>query len=154
MNLSQKGINLLKSIETLSLTPYDDARPKAGPIKDWCEGATIGYGHLVLRGENFSSGITEEQADAMLVRDSTKAINDASSIYASYKMKTPYMAQLVLVEMVFQMGKGGVQQFTGMLGAMAQGNYRLAAAHIRNSAWYGQTTRRAEFMARRLEACQ
>lgn len=115
---------------------------------------TIGYGHLVLRGENFSSGITEEQADAMLVRDSTKAINDASSIYASYKMKTPYMAQLVLVEMVFQMGKWGVQQFTGMLGAMAQGNYRLAAAHIRNSAWYGQTTRRAEFMARRLEACQ
>ena len=42
MNLSQKGINLLKSIETLSLTPYDDAKHKAGIITDWCEGASIG----------------------------------------------------------------------------------------------------------------
>lgn len=115
---------------------------------------TIGYGHLILRGEDFRNGITEPEADSMLVRDSTKAINDASSIYASYKMKTPYMAQLVLVEMVFQMGKGGVLKFKGMLNAMAEGNYRLAASHIRSSLWYKQTTRRAEFMARRLEACQ
>lgn len=115
---------------------------------------TIGYGHLITSGENFNSGITEEEANAMLVRDSTKAINDAKSIYASYNMKTPYIAQQVLCQMVFQMGKGGVQKFKGMLGCLAKNDYRGAAAHIRDSAWYRQTTRRAELMARRIEACQ
>jgi len=37
---------------------------------------------------------------------------------------------------------------------MANGDYKAAAAGIRNSAWYRQTTRRAEVMARRLEAAQ
>lgn len=115
---------------------------------------TIGYGHLIVGGENFSGGITEQEANDMLVRDSSKAIYDAKSIYASYKMKTPYMAQQVLCQMVFQMGKGGVMKFKSMLSEMAKGNYKQAAAQIRNSAWYRQTTRRAELMARRLEACQ
>ena len=115
---------------------------------------TIGYGHLIVNGENFSGGITEQEANDMLVRDSSKAIYDAKSIYASYKMKTPYMAQQVLCQMVFQMGKGGVMKFKMMLSEMAKGNYKQAAAQIRNSAWYRQTTRRAELMARRLEACQ
>lgn len=115
---------------------------------------TIGYGHLIISGENFSGGITEQEANDMLVRDSTKAINDAKSIYASYNMKTPYMAQQVLCQMVFQMGKGGVLKFKTMLSCLAKGDYKQAAAQIRNSAWYRQTTRRAELMARRIEACQ
>ena len=56
--------------------------------------------------------------------------------------------------MVFQMGKGGVAKFKNTLKAMADGDYKGAAAGIRNSAWYRQTTRRAEVMARRVESCQ
>ncbi|HCQ0858451.1 TPA: glycoside hydrolase family protein [Escherichia coli] len=115
---------------------------------------TIGYGHLIVGGEDFSGGITEAEAEAMLVRDSTQAINDAKSIYAAWDLKTPVIAQQVLCQMVFQMGKYKVQKFKGMLGCLAKGDYRGAAAHIRSSAWYRQTTRRAELMARRIEACQ
>ena len=41
-----------------------------------------------------------------------------------------------------------------MFKALQQGNYRLAAHSIRDSLWYRQTTRRAETMARYMEACQ
>lgn len=115
---------------------------------------TIGYGHLITASDNFAGGIDEAQADALLQKDLVRTVNDAKSIYAQYKMKTPYIVQIVLTEMVFQMGKGGVLKFKNTLQAIANGDYKAAAAGIRNSAWYKQTTRRAEVMARRLEAAQ
>ncbi len=60
--LSGKGIELLKSIEELSIKPYDDQTGKA--IKNWVKGATIGYGHLIGKAEweTYKNGITESQA--------------------------------------------------------------------------------------------
>ncbi len=115
---------------------------------------TIGYGHLVTASDNFSNGITEDQANALLLKDLSRTIRDAKSIYAQYNMKTPYIVQIVLTEMVFQMGKSKVLKFKNTLKAMAEGDYKSAAAGVRNSAWYRQTPRRAEVMARRLEAAQ
>ena len=114
---------------------------------------TIGYGHLIRPGESFPNGISIEEAEKMLQQDIIKSISDAKKIYASYNMNTPYMIQLILTEMVFQMGAGKVRKFTGTLGAMARGDYRAAAAGMRNSLWYTQTTRRAETLARRVEKC-
>ncbi|SFK63690.1 type VI secretion system secreted protein VgrG [Nitrosomonas aestuarii] len=64
---SDKGINLLKSIEVLKLKPYDDDTGRL--ITEWCDGATIGYGHLITQREwqtfcnGYLSGITEYYAD-------------------------------------------------------------------------------------------
>lgn len=115
---------------------------------------TIGYGHLITANDNFAGGIDEAQADALLQKDLVRTVRDAQSIYAQYNMKTPYICQIVLTEMCFQMGKGKVQKFKNTLSAMAKGDYKSAAAGIRNSAWYSQTPRRAEVMARRVESCQ
>ena len=115
---------------------------------------TIGYGHLITASDNFAGGIDEAQADALLQKDLVRTVRDAQSLYAQYNMKTPYICQIVLTEMCFQMGKGKVAKFKNTLAAMARGDYKGAAAGIRNSAWYRQTTRRAEIMARRVESCQ
>lgn len=115
---------------------------------------TIGYGHLITANDNFAGGIDEPTADALLQKDLVRTVNDAKSIYAQYNMKTPYIVQIVLTEMVFQMGKGNVLQFRNTLKNLAAGNYKAAAAGIRDSLWYRQTTRRAEIMAQRVEACQ
>lgn len=115
---------------------------------------TIGYGHLVRPGENFSTGITESQAETILTKDLNTTVNDSKSIYARYNMKTPYIAQIVLTEMVFQLGKGGVLNFKRFLRALADNNYALAAKEMRNSLWYKQTPRRAEILARRIQSCQ
>ena len=76
MNISNKGINWLKSYEGKVVAKngrhviYDDKTGR--PIPDGCPlppGATIGYGHLVRPGENFRDGISECQATAILCTD-------------------------------------------------------------------------------------
>jgi GH24 family phage-related lysozyme (muramidase) len=67
--LSDKGINLLKSIEKLRTKPYDDQT--GNEIKTWVEGATIGYGHLIAKVEwqKYQNGITESQAFMLFKSD-------------------------------------------------------------------------------------
>lgn len=105
---------------------------------------TIGYGHLILAGEDFSAGMTEAQADEMLRRDLERTVHDAKSIAASYKMRIPKTAQIVLCEMVFQLGRGGVMNFRNMLKALAANDYDTAAEEMRDSLWHQQTPNRVD----------
>lgn len=61
--ISEKGLRLLKGIETLRLMPYDDQTGKE--TKVWTMGATIGYGHLINQAEwgAYKNGITETAAN-------------------------------------------------------------------------------------------
>lgn len=65
-NLSDKGLNTLKSLEGLKLFPYDDQTGKK--IQRWVRGATIGYGYLILptEWEKYRSGVTIEEAEKLL----------------------------------------------------------------------------------------
>jgi GH24 family phage-related lysozyme (muramidase) len=67
--MSPDAVALLKAIETLYLAPYDDQTGKK--ITDWVEGATIGYGHLIAKGDwdTYKDGITASQADALFLQD-------------------------------------------------------------------------------------
>lgn len=68
MKISQKCEELLKGIEVLALQPYDDqVGIKSAPIKEWCKGATVGYGYLVSKEEwtKYKDGITKQQADEL-----------------------------------------------------------------------------------------
>ena len=75
MKFSNQGIELLKQLEGCvrkgdKHIVYDDktGRPVDGgaPLP---RGATIGYGHLIKPGENFSGGITERVATELLRAD-------------------------------------------------------------------------------------
>lgn len=75
MKFSNNGIELLKQLEGCvkkgdKHIVYDDktGRPVDGgaPLP---HGATIGYGHLIKLGENFSGGITERVATELLRAD-------------------------------------------------------------------------------------
>lgn len=67
--LSESGFKLLKSIEKLVLRPYDDQTGK--PIRQWCRGATIGYGHLIQAKEwdVYRFGITPHEAESLFMDD-------------------------------------------------------------------------------------
>lgn len=114
---------------------------------------TIGYGHLIKSGENFSGGIDEATAERILSEDLVIAVRGAKNIYRAYSLNTPYAAQMVLVEMVFQMGEAKVKGFRKMLGYLQDGNYNGAAAEMINSDWHRQTPGRAQDMARIIRAC-
>jgi GH24 family phage-related lysozyme (muramidase) len=52
-------------------------------------------------------------------------------------------AQIVLIDMVFNMGVGGVAGFTAMLGALSRKDYQGAVDGMKNSKWAGQVGIRA-----------
>ncbi len=75
-SLSLKGLNLLKKIEQLRLTPYDDQNGQI--ISQWNKGATIGYGHLISQvdWDKYKNGIDTTEADLLFIKD-IKPFQDA-----------------------------------------------------------------------------
>ncbi len=75
MRISNNGINVLKRLEGCVKQNgrhimYNDASGRPVVKKSRLPiGATIGYGHLIKQGEDFSNGITEEQATELLLQD-------------------------------------------------------------------------------------
>ena len=65
LSLSPEGLDFIRRHEGYSATVYNDA---AG-------NPTIGYGHLIRPGEDFSNGITEAEATQLLAQDVQTAVN-------------------------------------------------------------------------------
>ena len=65
--MSDAGLANIRKHEAFMPRPYDDG---AGNL-------TIGYGHLIRKGENYSAGITEAQADTLFRRDVERVVNPA-----------------------------------------------------------------------------
>jgi GH24 family phage-related lysozyme (muramidase) len=76
LTLSVKGINLLKAIENFRSKPYDDQT--GSDIRAWVEGATIGYGHLIAKGDwaRYSSSITMSDASILFEHDLAPYVRD------------------------------------------------------------------------------
>jgi type VI secretion system secreted protein VgrG len=83
MGLSRSGIIFLKDKENKALDKngrhiiYDDKTQKpVSPGQPLPDGATIGYGHLIKKGEDFSKGLSEKEAVELFKED----IRDAENI--------------------------------------------------------------------------
>lgn len=68
-NLSQAGVDFIARQEGFRGSVYKD--PVGIP--------TIGYGHVVLPGENFSSGIDESQGKKLLLQDAQDAVSKVNT---------------------------------------------------------------------------
>lgn len=84
--------------------PYDDQTGK--PISEWVAGATIGAGHLISAGDwpKFETGISEEEADALLVRDLWPAERAVRNGIEARLQQYQYDA---LVSLAFNIGEFG-----------------------------------------------
>jgi len=69
MFTTEKCKIVLKHYEGLRLKPYNDQNGRE--IKDWCKGATIGYGHLIAKDDwdKYKNGISAEQANDIFDSD-------------------------------------------------------------------------------------
>ena len=90
-NLSENGLNLIKSFEGCKLTAY-----KCLPTEKYY---TIGYGHY---GSDVTAGmkITKEQAEEFLLQDCKKAIKNVTSYFSSpfhiYQIKSEFINSLFI----------------------------------------------------------
>lgn len=112
--------------------------------KDSLGYATIGYGHLVLKGEDFSTGITEAEADKLLDIDIYKAQQDVKKLDITLPADSRFNDFLVM--MVFQLGLTKTLQFRKFLAALRNANYATAIEEVKDSNWYRQTPNRVESM--------
>lgn len=103
---------------------------------------TIGYGHLVKPTERnkYLNGITELQAEQLLLVDYQKAKRDAES----FKLDLPERWAALVTILVFQLGKAGYSKFVKHLAALKNHNYATAIAELRNSKLYQQTPNRID----------
>lgn len=115
MKMSDKGIEWLKGLEgSVKVNGkhviYDDATGKPVPAgAPLPKGATIGYGHLVKPGEDFTNGITERQAIALLRSDIATAERAVQDNITAQMSQAQYDA---LVSLAYNIGASGFKNST------------------------------------------
>ena len=118
------------------------------PISKGGDPWTIGIGHT---GPDVHKGLwwTDQQIDAAYDRDSSLAIAQCANRFPWFAALNP-PRQAVLINMVFQMGIGGVRGFPKMLAAVQAKQYSVAATQMLNSDWHRQTKARCECLANQM----
>jgi len=109
------------------------------PYKDSEGFMTVGYGHLIQKGENFSTGLSPIEADVLLAHDIEKAKSNLRTLGLG---KLPTDIEDYLIIMIFQLGLGGVKQFRKLLAAVKAGDRDGIRRESVDSKWYRQTPNR------------
>lgn len=125
------------------------------PYKDSNGHMTVGYGHKILKGENFSKGLSEKEAELLLEKDARKAWNQTIELMREYRVNPDAEDReeimVVLSGMVFQMGKNGVRKFERMWAAFRVKDYVKASEEMLDSKWArSDSPNRARNLAKRI----
>ena len=99
MKISDDGVRLIQRFEGFEGVVYDDA---AGY-------ATIGYGHLIRAGEDFSQGINRAAAELLLRQDIAIAERAVKRLVEVPLSQSQFDA---LVSFTFNLGAGALQRST------------------------------------------
>ena len=121
--------------------------------KDSLGFATIGYGHLVLPEEQWEEGkeYSKEQLEHVFKTDFNNAVGQANGLMDG--MDLDDKAKEVIIEMVFQLGVGGVGKFKKMWEALRRKDYGEASFQMMDSRWAKQTPNRAESLSKVMRSC-
>ena len=122
--------------------------------KDSLGFATIGYGHLVLETDRFKEGVTYKKKDLEEVFDSDFNIAKSNANQLIKGLPIHHQAKCVIIEMVFQLGIGGVSKFKKMWKALKQNDYQIASEEMLDSKWAKQTPKRAEELSSVMKSCK
>jgi lysozyme len=144
----QKVIDLLKRHEGFRAYSYRDTVGRltigigfnldAPGAAERCEAAGVDFTAVCFVGH----GITQAQAQALLDEGITTA-QDAAIITLAGFMDMPDNVQLVVIDMLFNLGRQKFQEFHGLIAALEAHDWRRAVNEMRASLWYGQVGSRA-----------
>lgn len=111
--MSEQGVNLIKSFEGFSSVPYNDG---VGVM-------TIGYGHALRKNDKHLKKVTEEQAVEILKEDVSIAVKHVNNLVKVDITQNQFDA---LVSFAFNVGVGNLKSST-LLKKLNQGDYIGAA---------------------------
>ena len=115
---------------------------------------TFGVGHLVTKDDpefemEIGEEVSEERVNECFIKDIEKVIEDCHILY-SYFNELPEDAQLIIANMMFNLGRPRLTKFKKMKEAVNDGNWLEAAIQMEDSRWYKQVPNRAERLCERM----
>lgn len=110
---------------------------------------TIGFGHKVKPGEDWSKGITKEEAMLLLQQDAAEAIGYARTL--PYWEQLNAMQKNVIAEMIFNLGFNGFKKFKKTNQLLEQGKFEEASKEMLKSKWAKQVKGRALTLSKQLK---
>jgi lysozyme len=122
--------------------------------KDSLGKRTIGYGHLCVEPEQWDDDkeYTKEELELVFDKDFDEALKNAESLIGDRPVN--FIAKQVLIEMVFQLGIGGVGKFKKMWSALDNEDYGEASFQMMDSLWAKQTPKRAEKLSHKMRSAK
>ena len=99
---------------------------------------TIGIGRNIS-----DKGISKSEALHLLRNDINECHIDLSKLFLNSFNQMPLNAQLVLLDLRFNLGARGFRSFKNMIRNVEHGNWEGAAAEMIKSRWFNQTGTRA-----------
>ncbi|CTR88479.1 glycoside hydrolase family protein [Escherichia coli] len=118
------------------------------PYSDSLGFSTVGYGHLIKPGENFSTGLSPNEAETLLDKDIAVARTGLSTLRLG---TLPADIEDYLIIMIFQLGVNGVSKFRKLLAAAKAGDRDGMRRESVDSLWYRQTPNRVRDMNNKLK---
>ena len=114
----------------------------------------MGVGHLCV--EDFWEDNKEYEESFLmdiLQKDLQNSIDGAENLCKNLNISDD--AKILIIEMIFQLGKTGVSKFRNMWKALAENppNYEEASIQMLDSRWAKQTPNRAKEMASHMAEC-
>ena len=121
--------------------------------KDSLGKRTVGYGHLCVEDHwEDNKKYTEEFLSGIFDEDFANANGLAMKMIGDIPLKQN--SKEVIIEMCFQLGKGGVKKFAKMLLALEERNYKKASLEMLDSRWNQQTPARCQELSKLMGNCR
>ena len=122
--------------------------------KDSLGKRTIGFGHLCVEPEQWDDDkeYTREELERVFDKDFDEALKNAESLIGEGSIN--FIAKQVIIEMVFQLGIGGVGKFKKMWSALDSEDYGEASFQMMDSLWAKQTPNRAEKLSQKMRSAK
>ena len=117
---------------------------------------TFGIGHLILSsdmeyGQEVGTPVSEDRVNECFAKDVETVLSESLQLYPNFEV-LPEEAQLIIANMMFNMGRPRLSKFKGMKAAVDAGDYHRAAVEMVDSRWYQQVTNRADRLVARMRS--
>ena len=117
---------------------------------------TFGIGHLVRdtdpeAGAAVGTPVTEDRVIEAFNEDVETVLNDCTILYRDFN-DLPEEAQLIIANMMFNLGRPRLSKFKGMKAGVDARDWKKAADEMIDSAWYRQVPNRAERLVKRMRS--
>ena len=117
---------------------------------------TFGIGHLVVEqdpeyGHAVGTPVDEERVRQVFNLDIASTLDECQVLYSDFD-ELPEEAQLIIANMMFNMGRPRLSKFKGMKAGVDARDWNRAADEMVDSRWHDQVPNRAKRLVKRMRA--